>query len=832
MMDDSFVEKCLACCETIHREGINDFGNAFVDRITLVKWTYVCLLFKPSTLKSDFSKMRQVVEDFFRDEWVLQLGLGLNVNLLDSWCSYRAALAAITSQVDLTKAKDMAAYHYNALSKLTIPQGKILPNDFDAQIRLIFQYNSSLRWLILHTSKTTTKKASTYVQAIDIYPQFEAQSLVLFLRASNFEMEFFSAYRNSLRNKEENIKKVTSSTCSIISEMAQLFSQDFGSLNKENKTKLHDWFMLMKKTLEDLDLNSKRNAELVCQVKRRIAQVGEMLDLGGNLSVAQHLQKLQPQLDILSALYNVREEEERRVRRCADPSYLWPILDDWIPRIQNRILESSDVHAVRALFFKLSLSITTLCEQFQGEERKTLIGRAYSFHLERRLRSILQTIPHRLFSILKTTISPSLQRHWEPTLDKSVAREMADFEENFSLADATHTISNLSLGVSRMTLKKVGLVSINPKELLEEGIRRELALELPSLLTTLEKPFSLEDVLNNLSRNLQSFHRAFIYMCGHVDVNGHDMWREEINLIVRQMANDLKKKKIFSSLPSPKGGTPTSALSHVFNLLLKHSDPYLNRYQENSMTWRDVKTKKDVLCSRTVDLIESWIPSSAINSLRLVFNHNMGILIDDSLKQIGSTLTTIGAFSFNDAFIHSSQYEQLLRHLQGNQMLVPLIAKIGQHLLLLSLLCQSKRQHCQLNAAPLFSSLTACDRYLIAHPDSVPADVGPIVNLLRDCGLCTPTLTLYKTSVIASPNAALCLVLVLYITMHRLNGSRRDALCGRTFTAGLFFLLHQINKVEQFGKLAERFADLLTVSKGNNDKQLLLSHVTNVITFS
>ncbi|ETN70403.1 hypothetical protein NECAME_14794 [Necator americanus] len=210
----------------------------------------------------------------------------------------------------------------------------------------------------------------------------------------------------------------------------------------------------------------------------------------------------------------------------------------------------------------------------------------------------------------------------------------------------------------------------------------------------------------------------------------------------------------------------------------------------------------------------------------------MGILIDDSLKQIGSTLTTIGAFSFNDAFIHSSQYEQLLRHLQGNQMLVPLIAKIGQHLLLLSLLCQSKRQHCQLNAAPLFSSLTACDRYLIAHPDSVPADVGPIVNLLRDCGLCTPTLTLYKTSVIASPNAALCLVLVLYITMHRLNGSRRDALCGRTFTAGLFFLLHQINKVEQFGKLAERFADLLTVSKGNNDKQLLLSHVTNVITFS
>ncbi|ETN70404.1 hypothetical protein NECAME_14795 [Necator americanus] len=42
-------------------------------------------------------------------------------------------------------------------------------------------------------------------------------------------------------------------------------------------------------------------------------------------------------------------------------------------------------------------------------------------------------------------------------------------------------------------------------------------------------------------------------MCGHVDVNGHDMWREEINLIVRQMANDLKKKEIFSSFESLPG---------------------------------------------------------------------------------------------------------------------------------------------------------------------------------------------------------------------------------------------------------------------------------------
>ncbi|ETN70405.1 hypothetical protein NECAME_14796 [Necator americanus] len=148
--------------------GINDFGNAFVDRITLVKWTYVCLLFKPSTLKSDFSKMRQVVEDFFRDEWVLQLGLGLNVNLLDSWCSYRAALAAITSQVDLTKAKDMAAYHYNALSKLTIPQAREMA-DFEENFSLA-DATHTISNLSLGVSRMTLKK----VGLVSINPKVRA----------------------------------------------------------------------------------------------------------------------------------------------------------------------------------------------------------------------------------------------------------------------------------------------------------------------------------------------------------------------------------------------------------------------------------------------------------------------------------------------------------------------------------------------------------------------------------------------------------------------------------------------------------------------------------
>lgn len=77
--------------------------------------------------------------------------------------------------------------------------------------------------------------------------------------------------------------------------------------------------------------------------------------------------------------------------------------------------------------------------------------------------------------------------------------------------------------------------------------------------------------------------------------------------------------------------------------------------------------------------------------------------------------------------------------------------------------------HSTVNFGFLFIEIFG-SRFLLSHPNLVPDGVGPIVNLLRDCGLCTPTLTLYKTSVVAAPKTSLCLLLALYITMHRFNG--------------------------------------------------------------
>ena len=42
-------------------------------------------------------------------------------------------------------------------------------------------------------------------------------------------------------------------------------------------------------------------------------------------------------------------------------------------------------------------------------------------------------------------------------------KELANFEENFKLSEAAFTISNMSVGISRMTLKKLGTIEVNPR---------------------------------------------------------------------------------------------------------------------------------------------------------------------------------------------------------------------------------------------------------------------------------------------------------------------------------------------------------------------------------
>lgn len=128
------------------------------------------------------------------------------------------------------------------------------------------------------------------------------------------------------------------------------------------------------------------------------------------------------------------------------------------------------------------------------------------------------------------------------------------------MARLTHAVSVLSEGMLKMKSTLVGIVKIDPKKLLEDGIRRELVKHIATALHTTvcfnsksKVNFSIiyksiKSARTQLTPNLQSpdltltlkclstimdgYKRSFEYIQDYIGVHGLKIWQEEVSRII------------------------------------------------------------------------------------------------------------------------------------------------------------------------------------------------------------------------------------------------------------------------------------------------------------
>lgn len=66
---------------------------------------YVCLYFTPNILNSQTAKMREIVDKFFPDNWVVSYYMGLTANLIEAWEPYKAAKQALNNTLEVITIK-------------------------------------------------------------------------------------------------------------------------------------------------------------------------------------------------------------------------------------------------------------------------------------------------------------------------------------------------------------------------------------------------------------------------------------------------------------------------------------------------------------------------------------------------------------------------------------------------------------------------------------------------------------------------------------------------------------------------------------------------------
>merc|ERR1719354_828433 len=76
---------------------------------------YVTLYFQPDVLKTQQARMRQIVDKYFPDNWVVSLYMGINVNLIEAWEPYKSAKQALQNSLSTANCKELAVRHLNGM---------------------------------------------------------------------------------------------------------------------------------------------------------------------------------------------------------------------------------------------------------------------------------------------------------------------------------------------------------------------------------------------------------------------------------------------------------------------------------------------------------------------------------------------------------------------------------------------------------------------------------------------------------------------------------------------------------------------------------------------
>uniref|UniRef100_A0A1I8BMK5 Uncharacterized protein n=1 Tax=Meloidogyne hapla TaxID=6305 RepID=A0A1I8BMK5_MELHA len=640
---------------------------------------YICLYFEEGhqTLKNQFSIMRQLIDNYFNDRWILHFHVDFKVNLHEKWEGYKAANAALQNVRELWPISKLASTHLNIIRTPSFPSGLLSLEKFGEYKKMIDEFNTSLKWLILHSSPTANAKLnlSSIIQK-DIL-------LEALKKLAHFEFKFKQAENYLRSNLIESIEKlkqrIVNNLSQIIAFLPNSSSSSADSVNAKRTGRIVTWLESVLGSINQLETNSSDNdkaTQLLENICTRISSVtfnhisSESIDKKQqNLILHHSLEVANSDLRRLQNIYSLNlknaddADKENSLCELTDSSstYLFLFVDDNCSLIEKLLRE--DPLSVRLIFLKLAASVPGLFIQESTTKMPEVFSKRLLFFyykvLEVKLRLVVQSIPRAIFeemNNLNQYFSFDTQSVW---VDKNRIEQFADLPRRRKLAELTYKISRLAMGIAQTCIKELGGdVQINPRVLLSDGLCNELNKRLVTILSTDLPPAndnSSTSVFGQLERRrhirLHQFRKAFLFVCEHVCIrNGIQIWAQQMHSVTRDC---LARKLAFEQMPSPTYG-PSTAVScstlpemnvgRFFDFMLSITKPNLCIYNHSESTWRSVSDKSLKFAYTGFAPLENWMLSGLATLTGLILHNEMN-----------SITRKLSSKNFTDKFFSNSR---------------------------------------------------------------------------------------------------------------------------------------------------------------------------------
>ncbi|CAH1995491.1 unnamed protein product [Acanthoscelides obtectus] len=633
---------------------------------------YICLYFSPNILHSQPAIMREIVDKFFPDNWVISLYMGYTVNLIEMWDAFRGAKTALKNTMEhanVKKVTEIYGSNVKELLKMTnllLKEGCITKDNLLKNINNITntlrECNVTVRWLMLHTLlkpglTDKTKRLKQLREQVITESKCEPGNLFkLLLNTAQLELLVKDLYKELLTDKEIQWDELKSESYKSLTELSEVFGGSKPLSRIQKNTKLQKWFLEIAKQVESLIQNDTSSSRKLVQLIQALEEVQAFHQLDSNMQVVQFLVETRKSLDHMIRNIDIKEDVLINLQIIGDISYAWELIDAYTLIMQSGIKkEPTLVIKLRAVFLKLSsaLEIPLLRINQAHSEDLVSVSRYYSKELEIYVRKVLQIIPNMMFSKFSRIIEmqTSVLKELPTRVDKDKIKTYAQLDERFEFAELTNSISVFSKGMRMMKNTLVGVVCLDPKQMLEDGIRIELvqhiAKTLHNILTFGSKPKQddLEQKLNQLVQIMNGYKRSLEYIQDYINLNGLKIWQEEvtriINYNVEWECNEFLRNKIHQwqsvyqnrYVPIPIFPPTDSSVNFIGRLareIIRLTDSRNSIYLDQTLTWYDVKTHKIILNKETISAVSSGIEIAGLVGLDKLFS----FMIISALRKI------------------------------------------------------------------------------------------------------------------------------------------------------------------------------------------------------
>uniref|UniRef100_A0A669D7V2 WASH complex subunit 5 n=1 Tax=Oreochromis niloticus TaxID=8128 RepID=A0A669D7V2_ORENI len=592
---------------------------------------------------------------------VISIYMGITVNLVEAWEPYKAAKTALNYTLDSANIKEQATRYAASMESLRPQVQQLLKEGFLREeiildnipklLNCLRDCNVAIRWLMLHSAESAYDLNNKRLRQIkdQVLNDSKYKPKILFqllLDTAQFEFTLKEMFKQMLSEKQIKWESYKKEGSERMTELAEVFSGVKPLTRVEKNENLQAWFREISKQIESLNYEDSTAAgRKTVQLIQALVEVQEFHQLESNLQVCQFLADTRKFLHQMIRTINIKEEVLITMQIVGDLSYAWQIIDSFTSIMQESIrVNPSMVTKLRATFLKLASALDLpLLRINQANSADLLsVSQFYSGELVSYVRKVLQIIPESMFTSLAKIIKLQIHDIMEvPTrLDKDKLKDYAQLTARYEVAKLTHDISIFTEGILMMKTTLVGIIKVDPKQLLEDGIRKELVKRVAyalhrGLIFNPKLKFviyilELMPKLKEMGATMDGFYRSFEYIQDYVSIYGLKIWQEEVSRIVNynveQECNSFLRTKIqdwqsvhqSTHIPIPKFPSVDESATFIGRLcreILRITDPKLTCYIDQMNTWYDLKSHQEVTNNRLFSEIQNTLGTFGLNGL-------------------------------------------------------------------------------------------------------------------------------------------------------------------------------------------------------------------------